>query len=127
MKQEEFVELIEKIKSEDNLLNSRVNIFLVLEGLLLTAYSFEKSSKGEIVFVPLGIFLTVVWFLCTLQSWLTLEALHSYRKKHAFQSDISKVADKGLLPLLILHPNTLLSFTLPLGFLISWIALLLLN
>ena len=71
--------------------------------------------------------MTVVWFLCTLQSWLTLEALHSYRKKHNNVSDVSKVADKGLLPLLILHPNTLLVFILPLGFLISWIGLLLLN
>ena len=53
MKQEELTELINKINSEDNLLNSRVNIFLVLQGLLLTAFAFEKSQKGEIVFVPL--------------------------------------------------------------------------
>lgn len=127
MTQENFVELIEKINSEDNLLNSRVNIFLVLLGLLLTAFAFEKSAKGEIVFVPLGIFMTVIWFLCTLQSWLTLEALHGYRKKLCTQSDVSKVADKGLLPLLVLHPNTLLAFLLPLGFLIAWMALLFIN
>jgi len=54
-----------RIRYEDNLQNSRTSIFLVTNGLLLTAVGVSNNFVFKIVLTILGGLVTVFWWMCS--------------------------------------------------------------
>ncbi len=68
----DIAEFRERIRLEDNLLNSRMNIFITLSALWLVVVSFIKDSTNNFTitlpFIFIGILITIIWLVCSYQS-----------------------------------------------------------
>jgi len=61
-----------RIKIEDNLLNTRMNIFITLSALWLVVVSFIKDGTTDfnvtLPFILIGIVINIIWLICSYQS-----------------------------------------------------------
>lgn len=64
-----------RIEHEDGLLNARVNIFLVLNGLGAASFGLSKSYAAQIVIAVVVLTVNLLLWLCTLQTALVIRNL----------------------------------------------------
>jgi hypothetical protein len=61
--------LRKRIEVEDELLNSRTTILLGTNGLWAAAVGISGDSPLRMGIPILGILLSIIWLMCSLQSW----------------------------------------------------------
>ena len=127
----DWEEVRKRIDAEDNLLNARTANFLVSNGLLITALGIANSPIGGpdnngdllgIVLTLLGLSVSIVWVLCSFQSWRVIRNLWSTIRPEE-RSDVDKIVEKALFSPGWRRPTNLLALLLPVLFIGSWAVL----
>ena len=119
-------ELKEIIKSEDNNLYARTNLFLVVNGIFFTAIGVSKVVSFQFLVGIVGMIVSIFWIVCTWQSWRIIKALHKKFEDKYPSPDGDEyywVIEKALLSEW-LRPAELLGIILPLVFICAWLYLL---
>ena len=109
-----------RIETEDALLNTRTQIFLVLNGLLITALGAAGQSEPlKLLIALLGLVVCVPWVLCAHQSWKVIRDLTI-----AITSDpgpIERIVQNALFKPGWKRPTDLLARFLPRVFVAVWV------
>jgi len=121
----EAQEFRERIVREDDLLDSRTTLFLVTNGLLLTAIGLSKDNPIQILISVLGCIVTSGWILTSFQTWrvirnLTRDYLKQYKRKY-----IEKIVRESMFKPGWRRPSNIIAIIIPIVFLITWICILL--
>ena len=117
---EDLSRIQERIDAEDTLLHARTTIFLVSNGLLLASLGIQAYGSFRLVFVLLGVLVTIVWVLVGWQSRRIIRAFHTERAK--FSAAIAvQVAQRVLPKPGLIRPVDLIALWLPLIFLLAWV------
>lgn len=64
-----------RIEHEDGLLNARVNIFLILNGLGAASLGLSKAYAAQVVITVVVLIVNLLLWLCTLQTALVIRSL----------------------------------------------------
>ncbi len=116
-------ELKEIIKTEDNNLYARTNLFLVVNGIFFAAIGVSKVLFFQIFVGIVGLIVGCLWFLCTYQSQRVITALHAkFDEKYPSPDDDEyyRVIENELMKQKWLRPAELLGIILPGVFTIAW-------
>ena len=123
----EASEFRQRIIREDDLLHARTIVFLVTNGLLMTAVGISDDFAFRLVISILGIMVTISWMIVSWQNWNVIRQLTSeYWKQHP-EDPIENAVQKALLKPGWRRPTNLIAKPIPTMFLITWIALLLIH
>ncbi len=118
--------LRERINREDALLNSRTNIFLLLNGLAGIAVTNLKAHSDYYWLVSLlAVLINTLWFYCSRQCLRVLAAVTRSLLKVASEEPVEKLVQDVLGACHFGRPNTILGIYLPGLAVISWLALFL--
>lgn len=124
MKDEVIKKYRDRITREDDLLISRTTIFLVTNGLLLTAVSVANYPIIGILISILGLILTFFWFMCSWQNWKVIRNLTIKHLKENKKDRIEKIVQNSLFSHGWKRPTDLIAKPIPISFLVIWIAIL---
>ena len=114
-----------RIEIEDSLLNSRSTIFLVINGIWLSAISLKKDLDTFQIIIPVcGIIISIMWFLCSIQSTRIIAALNRKYLEVNQDDSLEKFIDGKLFSRTFLRPSELIGQWLPLLFIIIWAVIL---
>jgi hypothetical protein len=114
-----------RIEIEDSLLNSRSTIFLVINGIWLSAISLKKDLDAFQIIIPVcGIIISIMWFLCSIQSTRIIAALNRKYLEVNQDDSLEKFIDGKLFSRTFLRPSELIGQWLPLLFIIIWAVIL---
>ena len=112
----------ERIRDEDSLLNTRTNIFLIVNGIGLVAVGLNKPMISPLLLCLLMAFIDLLWFLCSRQSLALLSALtkllRSVDPDDAVEGLIQGILGGGRKHWI--RPTTILAVYLPLFKLTFW-------
>jgi hypothetical protein len=112
----------QRIETEDELLNSRTTIFLGINGLWAAAVGIGNAPHLQIGITILGVLVSIMWLMCSWQSWQAIKALT--RKHHQLADDPVEEIVSGALWSRRLRPTNILAHWLPTLFLFIWIVFL---
>lgn len=113
-----------RIEFEDNLLVTRTGVFLVPNGLLVTAIGVGTTEPFKCMIALLGLMVTGIWLVCSLQSWKVIRALTiAHLGKADDGGGVEEVVQGVLAKPGILRPTDLLAKALPSLFLIAWLVM----
>jgi len=117
---EEFAEKIRaRIEYEDELFNSRTTIFLGTNGLWAAAAGISNVLPLQIGIAVLGILVTIMWAMCSWQSWKVIKALTT--KYLGLGGDkVERIVREALWGRRF-SPTTILAKWLPMLFFCVWI------
>ena len=114
----------ERIKREDDLLNTRTSLFLVTNGLFLAAVGLSFDPLIQLIIITLGLIITITWLISSWQNWKVIKHLTiAYRKDH-HSNYIEEIVQNALFRSGWKRPTDLLAKPLPLAFMITWLVLL---
>ena len=117
----------ERIVREDDLLNSRTVLFLVTNGLLLTAVGLGEDRLVRILICILGTIITIAWLMTSYQNWRVIAKLTaSYRTHHA-SDHIEDIVQCALFKPGWKRPTDLIAKVIPRVFQIVWTCILVLS
>lgn len=117
-------EFRQRIMREDDLLNTRTTVFLVTNGLLLTAVGISDEFLFRLILSILGTIVTILWLILSWQNWNVIKQLTiEYRKRHS-ENYIEGIVQKALFRYGWRRPTNLIALPIPIIFLMTWIALL---
>ncbi len=117
-------ELKEIIKSEDNNLYARTNLFLVVNGIFFAAIGISNALFFQVFVAIVGLIVGGLWFLCTYQSQRIIKALHEIFEEKYPYPDGDKyywVIENELMKKKWLRPAELLGKILPGVFIVAWL------
>ena len=116
----------ERIILEDNLLISRTTIFLVTNGILLTAVSIANDPIVGILIAILGLVITVFWFICSWQNWKVIKNLtiKNLKANKNAPDPVEEVVQKSLCKHGWRRPTDIIAKPLPAVFLVIWTAII---
>jgi hypothetical protein len=120
-------EFRQRIMREDDLLHSRTMVFLVTNGLLMTAAGISGDFAFRLAISILGIMITISWMIVSWQNWNVIRQLTIEYRKHYPEHPIENIVQKALLKPGWRRPTNLIAKPIPIMFLITWIALLLIH
>lgn len=110
-----------RIEHEDGLLNTRVNIFLVLNGLGAASLGLSKTYAAQIIISVVVIIIDLLLWLCTAQTAFVIRDLTSEYVRDA-NDPIDKRVRRAIKWVPIgLRPTSILGLWLPLVLFIGWI------
>ncbi len=116
-----------RIMREDDLLNTRTTVFLITNGLLLTAVGISSDFIIRLIVSILGTIITICWIICSWQNWkvikyLTIEYRNKYRNNY-----IENIVQSAMFKPGWRRPTNIIAKLLPNSFLLTWIAILVLH
>lgn len=114
----------DRIQNEDNLLNSRTSIFLITNGLLLTAVGVSNNFIFQIILAILGALVTAFWWMYSWQNWEVIKALTIEIMKITDVDPVELIVQKELWHHGWRRPTDLISKCLPLLFFVTWIVII---
>ena len=121
----EAQEFRERIVREDDLLEARTTLFLVTNGLLLTAVGLGKDTLVQILISLLSSIVTFGWIITSFQSWRVIRNLtKAYYTKYK-QDYIEKIIRESMFKPGWRRPTNIVGLIIPNVFLITWICILL--
>jgi len=120
-----------RIEYEDGLLNTRTTIFIATNGLLLAAIGLGATGVLSYAISGLGLFVSVMWFLCGRRS---LNILRKLTKEYLGQgrsdvedgdtlAKIEKIVQDALGSHGWRRPTALIARGLPIVFLAGWMVI----
>ena len=112
-----------RIEYEHNLLITRTGIFLIPNGLLVTAIGVGTTEPFKCLIAFLGLAVAGIWLVCSLQSWKVIKALTIAHLNKEDGGEVEKVVQTALARPGILRPTDLLAKVLPALFLIAWLVM----
>lgn len=119
----ENIKLIQSLAlHEENTLNQRINIFLVVQSLMLVTFSQLQSEEDllKILVSFVGVFLSFVWCLVNIRQLKDLQcASKALREAWPDVVDIFKTVPAGLKSVSL----NLMVYGLPLTFALLWVVL----
>ena len=110
----------ERIKVEDNLFNSRPTIFLAINGIWVSAAGINSQADLPIVFNLLGLAFSILWFICSMQSWRIIKKLNEDYIKSNNINPLENIVDNCLCKIKWLRPTEIIGLWLPISFIIAW-------
>lgn len=114
--------LSDRIRREDDLVNARANIFLVLNGLGAVAISLGGTASSKQLIAIVGISINVLWFIISVQCLLILFTLTKCLIDLGLEEDPSeKIVQSTLGRSLIFRPNAILNLYIPGIITAAWI------
>jgi hypothetical protein len=117
----------ERIVREDDLLNSRTVLFLVTNGLLLTAVGLGGDPLVRILICILGSIITIAWLMTSYQNWRVIWALTRSYRKHWASDHFEDIVQGALFKPGWKRPTALIAIAIPWVFQIVWICILALS
>ena len=114
-----------RIEIEDPLLNSRTTIFLATNGLWLAAIRVGELDDLKTSITLVGIFLSVVWFICGRQSRNVIAALTKEYCSEFPDDPVEIIVRNALWRPGWKSPTDMFGWELPLVFIVVWIVILL--
>ena len=121
--------LRKRIEVEDELLNSRTTILLGTNGLWAAAVGIGNEGSLNIGIGILGLLLSIIWLMCSLQSWKVIKALTiRYHKlldpSNDRNDEVEQIVQDYLARQKWRRPTNILAQWLPILFLSVWIIFL---
>jgi len=121
--------LPKRIEIEDELLNSRTTILLGTNGLWAAAVGIGGDSPLRMGIGILGILLSIIWLMCSLQSWKVIKALTARYHRLLDPSDdpndeVEQIVQDHLAGQKWRRPTSILAQWLPILFLSVWVIFL---
>jgi len=120
----EASEFRQRIMREDDLFNTRTTVFLITNGLLITAVGISWDFAIRLLISILGTIVTISWMIF---SWQNLNVIRQltieYRKCHS-ENYIENIVQKAMFKPGWKRPTDLIAKPLPIMFLVTWIVLL---
>jgi hypothetical protein len=93
----EASEFRQRIMREDDLLHTRTIVFLVTNGLLMTAVGISDDFAFRLVISILSMMVTISWMILSWQNWDVIRQLTiEYRKRYS-ENHIENVVQKAML------------------------------
>lgn len=120
-------EFRQRIIREDDVLYTRTMVFLVTNGLLMAAAGISNDFAFRLVICILGIMVTISWMILSWQNWNVIRQLTIEYRKHYSENHIENVVQNAMLKPGWRRPTDLIAKPIPIMFLITWIALLLIH
>jgi len=123
----EASEFRQRIMREDDLFNTRTTVFLITNGLLMTAVGISDDFAIRLLISILGTIVTISWMIFSWQNWNVIRQLTIEYRKHHSENYIESIVQKALFKPGWKRPTDLIAKPLPIMFLITWIVLLLIQ
>jgi len=124
-----YDQLRHRIEREDELLNARTGIFLVVNGLTAVAVGIDQRFASRLLVAIVSALINVLWLVCSLKSRQVLKALTVHLLKRFPEHPVERIVQTALGSSHCIRPTTILSIYLPglvaLGWLVA-VALILL-
>lgn len=113
----------EKIKSEDDYLFNRTNLFLAASSILIASVQFSASDKFDQLIALLGFIVSFVWFICSTQSARVINRLAESMDAHWL--DYEKIVYESTYRCPFLKNTFLTAVFLPFVFIVLWAVVIL--
>ncbi len=115
-----YDQLRHRIEREDDLLNARTNIFLVLNGLAAVAVGIDTGMSGRLIISIVSCLANILWLMCSIRSLQALKILAEELAKQRPDHPIEKIVQKALGKNRWLRPSPMLSLYLPFLVIGAW-------
>jgi hypothetical protein len=114
--------LRDRIAREDDLINARTNIFLVLNGLGAVAVGLGSNPGAKYLISFVGVVINVLWIVVSIQCLVIVFRLTKKLIDMGNDEDpAEKIVQSTLGKTLVLRPNAVLNVYIPLILLGGWI------
>lgn len=114
--------LKERIQYEDNLVNQRTNIFLVLNGLGAVAVGIGSTADGKYLITLLGVILNGLWIILSFQCLVIIFRLTKTLIDLGIDDDIpERIVQMTLGRSLVFRPDAILNIYIPLIITGAWV------
>ncbi len=120
----EASEFRHRIMREDDLFNTRTTVFLITNGLIMTAVGISGEVSIRLVLSILGTLITIAWLMCSFQSWKVIRKLTIKYRKHDPDNYIENIVQDEMFKRRWKRPTDLMAKPLAITFLITWLVLL---
>lgn len=115
-----YDQLRHRIEREDDLLNARTNIFLVLNGLAAVAVGIDTGMSGRLIISIVSCLANILWLMCSIRSLQALKVFAEELAKQRPDHPIEKIVQKTLGKNHWLRPSPMLSLYLPFLVIGAW-------
>jgi hypothetical protein len=116
-----YEQLRHRIEQEDELLNARTNIFLVMNGLAAVAVGIDSRSGGRLLVCIITCFINILWLLCALQSRQVLKYVTKDMLRCFPNHPVERIVQDALGDHHWMRPTTILAIYIPGLVTIGWI------
>jgi len=116
-----YDELRHRIEREDELLNARIGIFLVVNGLSAVAMGTGCRLLGQVLLAAVSLSVNALWLVCSCKSRKVLKALAVDLLTRYPAHPVEKIVQEALGKCQLLRPTTILACHLPLIVTVSWL------
>ena len=120
-------EFRQRIMREDDIFNTRTTVFLVTNGLLMTAVGISDDFAIRLLISILGTIVTVSWMMFSWQNLNVIRQLTIEYRKHHPENYIENIVQKAMFRPGWKRPTDLIAKPLPIMFITTWIVLLLIH
>jgi hypothetical protein len=119
---ETAIRLKQRIQREDDLINQRTNLFLIINGLGATAVGLGSVSGAKYLIVLVAIILNGFWFILSIQCLVIIFILTKTLIDLRMEDDLpEQIVQKVLGRSLIFRPNAILNIYIPMVITVAWI------
>lgn len=112
--------LRDRIRWEDNLINERMNIFLVVNGLGAVAVGIGSSSGNKCLIALVGVAVNILWIVLSIQCLRISFRLTKHLVKLGLDP-VELIVQSTLGACLLLRPNAILLIYIPLIIQSAWV------
>jgi hypothetical protein len=116
-----YDQLRHRIEREDELLNARAGVFLVLNGLTAVAAGVSQPAASRFLVCIVSAVINALWLLCSLKSRAVLKAVTVYMLKRFPEHPLEKIIQTALGPWQSIRPTTILSIYIPALVTLGWL------
>ena len=110
-----------RIEQEDELLNARTNIYLVMNGLAAVAVGIDPRFASRLLVCVVTCLVNILWFLCALKSRQVLKNVTRHLLSRFPDHPVEKIVQEALGDCHWIRPTTILAIYIPGLVTIGWI------
>jgi len=115
-------QLKNRIQREDDLVNARINIFLVLNGLGAVAVSLSVSPGSKYLISLVGVAVNVLWIILSIQCLIIIFRLTKKLIDLGIEEDLAEqIVQSALSKTIMFRPNAILLIYIPFIILSAWV------
>jgi len=110
-----------RVEYEDQLLNSRSSIFLVVNGLGAVAVGLAPAVAAKLAITIVVVLINLLWVICVYQSFRFIRALSMRYRDLVPEDPIETLREETLGPRYWIRPTNILGIYIPVLVLVSWL------
>ncbi len=119
---ETVIRLKQRIQREDDLVNQRTNLFLVINGVGAAAVGLGSTAGAKYLIVLVAVILNGFWLILSTQCLVIIFRLTKTLIDFGMEDDLAEqIVQKTLGRSLIFRPNAILNIYIPVVITVAWI------